>query len=113
MSIRFTILQHTELDNFKVQLLSLEQSIRYPIEGGQDYFTIVHGEQYHTFFSSMGPTRFLLVLDQDTVIGTAAATWKQITITQNEYTGLYISDLKLSTAYRKKSIPAKKASYIE
>jgi hypothetical protein len=111
MSIHFSIKNHTEIAVYTNSLLDLEKSIRYPIDDGNDYFTIIHGKNYHPFFSSMGITKFLIAFDEEEVIGSAAGTWKKITFGDKKYTGLYVSDLKLSSKYRGKTIPAKMAWY--
>ena len=75
MSITYTIVEQDQIEPYVEQLLSLEKDISYPIEGGADHFHIVHGTNYHSFFTTMGKTRFLLIQDNTTLIGSAAATW--------------------------------------
>ena len=56
--MRYKILPHTEIHPYIEQLHEIESSIHYPIEGGQDYFIIDHGPQYHPFFFRHGQKLF-------------------------------------------------------
>ena len=108
--MRYKILPHTEIQPYIDQLHEIESSIHYPIEGGQDYFIIDHGPQYHPFFSEMGRNYFLLVFDQNMVVGTIAGIFKKVSnskeMDKND-TGLYLAGLKLRKKYRGRGIPAR------
>ena len=74
MTIRYRIVDEQNLEPYVEQLLTIERTISYPIEGGTDEFTIVHGQQYHPFFTQMGKSRFLLVTDNENLVGIVAGT---------------------------------------
>lgn len=104
MVIQFILTNETGIEKYAQQLNKIEASISYPLTESNDHFTITHGSPYHTFFSTMGKTRFIVVLDNGAVIGLMVGVWKPVTVNGQSYTALYLADLKLSEHYRGKKI---------
>lgn len=104
MSIQFKIVDDHGIQPYSKALKEIEGSILYPLSETEDQFAIVHGDHYHCFFTGMGKTRFILALDNNSVCGIAALTWKKVIINNKGYTGLYLSDIKLAKPYRGKKI---------
>jgi len=108
MSIQFRIVDAEGLAPYVDGLRALEQGISYPIADGADSFVIDHGNDYHPFFSEMGvKTGFLVVLDNEDVVGSAVGVWKPSQIQGKSYIGLYFADLKLLPQYRGRNISSK------
>ncbi len=105
MKYNFDIFAPEEIDTYVKDFRLLEKRIQYPLENGQGNFRIVHGDDYHQFFTQQGyKTRFVAIKYRDKVIGSVAGVWKPIIIRNKEYTGFYISDLKIDMKHRKKKI---------
>ena len=113
MKYEFDIIGPENINNYIHDFRSLEEKIEYPLENGLGNFRIIHGENYHTFFTQQGfKTRFVAIKKRNKVIGTIAGIWKPIIINNKEYTGFYISDLKIDLDYRKKNILRKLLWYL-
>jgi hypothetical protein len=105
MKYEFKILDKEQIKIYVSQFREIEKYIEYPLEDGENTFTIDHGLDYHTFFSQQGhKSRFIAIKNNDRVIGTLAVVWKTIQIIDKNYTAIYFSDLKLDFKYRKKRI---------
>ncbi|MEC9474620.1 MAG: hypothetical protein VX746_01700 [Candidatus Neomarinimicrobiota bacterium] len=113
MKYEFDIFSPEEMGKYIRDFKSLEKTIEYPLEDGLGNFRIIHGDNYHTFFTQQGfKTRFVAIKYDHKVIGTVAGVWKPIKIRNKDYTGFYISDLKIDIAHRKKNILTKLLWYL-
>ena len=105
MKYNFQIFTPEEINTYVDELRLLEKRIEYPLENGQENFHIIHGNNYPQFFTQQGfKTRFVAIKHGDKVIGSVAGVWKPVIIESKEYTGFYISDLKIDVKHRKKKI---------
>ena len=105
MNYEFEIIGPEQIDKFLQELQSLEQDIKYPLENGHGNFIIRHGKEYSPFFTQQGhKTRFVTMKINSQLIGTAAGMWKEISLFDKNYNGLYIADLKIRPEHRKKAI---------
>ena len=107
MNIQFHLVGESGVSQYAKELRTIEQDILYPLNLSGDYFSIIHGESYSCFFSQMGKSRFILVLDGQKLIGVMAAVWKNVSINNQPCTALYLADLKLAKPYRGKSVTQK------
>ena len=107
MSIKLKIIESSDIMEYQSQFSNIEKSIKYPLDGGADSFTINHGNRYDQFFSNMGRSRFLIALESAKVCGSIAAVWKKIKINKKPLYALYIADLKIISKYRGRRIPLK------
>ena len=113
MRYEFDIIGPEQVNKYIRDFKSLEKTIEYPLENGQGNFRIIHGGNYHTFFSQQGfKTRFVAIKNENKVIGANAGIWKPIKINNKDYTGFYISDLKIESEHRKKNIVKKLLWYL-
>ena len=95
MRYEFDIIGPEQVNKYIRDFKSLEKTIEYPLENGHGNFRIIHGGNYHKFFSQQGfKTRFVAIKNENKVIGAIAGIWKPIKINNKDYTGFYISDLK-------------------
>ena len=105
MKYEFEIIGPGQVKKYIRDFKTLEKKIEYPLEDGNGSFKIDHGLNYHTFFTQQGfKTRFAVIKKDEKIIGTVAGIWKPIRINNKDYTGFYISDLKIDSNYRKKNI---------
>ena len=105
MKYEFEIIGPGQVKKYIRDFRALEKKIEYPLEDGNGSFKIDHGLNYHTFFTQQGfKTRFAVIKKDEKIIGTVAGIWKPIRINNKDYTGFYISDLKIDSNYRKKNI---------
>ena len=105
MKYEFEIIGPGQVKRYIRDFKTLEKKIEYPLEDGNGSFKIDHGLNYHTFFTQQGfKTRFAVIKKDEKIIGTVAGIWKPIRINNKDYTGFYISDLKIDSNYRKKNI---------
>ena len=105
MKLQYNIVSENNLSAYISELRLIEKDITYPLEDGLDSFFIDHGEDYSPFFTQQGfKTRFLIILDNDKVVGGVVGVWKRIIVKQKEYNALYASDLKLKKEYRNKGV---------
>ena len=105
---RFVIVGPDGLGPHVAELRALERDIHYPIDDGNDHFSIDHGPDYHPFFSMMGDrARFLLVIDGDRVVGSLAGVWRASSLADDVLPSLYLADLKLAPAYRGRGLVSK------
>ena len=107
MSIKLKIVESSDIMQYQNQFSNIEQSIKYPLDGGADSFTINHGNRYDHFFSNMGKTRFLIALESAKLCGSIAGVWKKIKINNKPLCALYVADLKIIAKYRGRRIPLK------
>ena len=113
MRYEFDIIGPEQVNKYIRDFKSLEKTIEYPLENGHGNFRIIHGGNYHTFFSQQGfKTRFVAIKNENKVIGAIAGIWKPIKINNKDYTGFYISDLKIESEHRKKNIVKKLLWYL-
>ena len=113
MNLQYHIVDETGIEPFVPELRALEKQIEYPLEDGVGGFTIDHGDTYYSFFLQQGiKVRFLIITNNNTVVGSIAGVWKQITFGEKDYTGLYAADLKLSPDFRQKGIHQKALWYL-
>tara|TARA_Y100000590_G_scaffold63016_1_gene67521 strand:- start:1470 stop:2369 length:900 start_codon:yes stop_codon:yes gene_type:complete len=113
MKYEFDIVGPEEVSKYIRDFKTLEEKIEYPLEDGVGSFRIIHGNDYHTFFTQQGfKTRFVAIKNENKVIGTIAGIWKPIRIKDKNYTGFYISDLKIDVNHRKKNILTKLLWYL-
>jgi len=93
------------LKPYSADLRYLEQSIEYPLDNGEQFFTIDHGNDYTRFFNQQGDrSLFILILDGSKVIGSLAGVWKSVQFWRRPQTALYLADLKMAHFYRGKGI---------
>ena len=105
MKYEFEIIGPGQVKKYIRDFKTLEKKIEYPLEDGNGSFKIDHGLNYYTFFTQQGfKTRFAVIKKDEKIIGTVAGIWKPIRINNKDYTGFYISDLKIDSNYRKKNI---------
>tara|TARA_B100001765_G_scaffold6867_1_gene3988 strand:+ start:980 stop:1879 length:900 start_codon:yes stop_codon:yes gene_type:complete len=113
MKYEFEIIGPGQVKKYIRDFKTLEKKIEYPLEDGNGSFKIDHGLNYHTFFTQQGfKTRFAVIKKDEKIIGTVAGIWKPIRINNKDYTGFYISDLKIDSNYRKKNILRKLLWYL-
>ena len=113
MKYEFEIIGPGQVKKYIRDFKTLEKKIEYPLEDGNGSFKINHGLNYHTFFTQQGfKTRFAVIKKDEKIIGTVAGIWKPIRINNKDYTGFYISDLKIDSNYRKKNILRKLLWYL-
>ena len=113
MRYEFDIIGPEQVNKYIRDFKSLEKTIEYPLENGHGNFRIIHGGNYHKFFSQQGfKTRFVAIKNENKVIGAIAGIWKPIKINNKDYTGFYISDLKIDSEHRKKNIVKKLLWYL-
>ena len=113
MKYEFEIIGPGQVKKYIRDFRALEKIIEYPLEDGNGSFKINHGLNYHTFFTQQGfKTRFAVIKKDEKIIGTVAGIWKPIRINNKDYTGFYISDLKIDSNYRKKNILRKLLWYL-
>ena len=113
MKYEFEIIGPEQVKKYIRDFKALEKKIEYPLEDGNGSFKIDHGINYHTFFTQQGfKTRFAVIKKDEKIIGTVAGIWKPIRINNKDYTGFYISDLKIDSNYRKKNILRKLLWYL-
>ena len=113
MKYEFEIIGPGQVKKYIRYFKTLEKKIEYPLEDGNGSFKIDHGLNYHTFFTQQGfKTRFAVIKKDEKIIGTVAGIWKPIRINNKDYTGFYISDLKIDSNYRKKNILRKLLWYL-
>lgn len=113
MRYEFDIIGPEQVNKYIRDFKSLEKTIEYPLENGHGNFRIIHGGNYHKFFSQQGfKTRFVAIKNENKVIGAIAGIWKPIKINNKDYTGFYISDLKIESEHRKKNIVKKLLWYL-
>lgn len=105
--LRYTILGPEKMGGYQDELADLESSISYPLEGGDDSFTIRHGESYHRFFSDMGESYFMIARSNERICGTIAGVIKKTALGSNHIRALYVADLKLRADIRGKGVPRK------
>ena len=105
MKLQYHIIGEKDLNPFVQKLRLIEKDIEYPLEDGGENFFIDHGKQYSPFFTQQGfKTRFLIILDNDNVVGSIAGVWKKTISNGKKYNALYASDLKLKREYRNKGL---------
>ena len=81
MKYEFDIIGPEKVSKYIRDFRSLEERIEYPLEDGLGNFRIIHGENYHTFFTQQGfKTRFVAIKNENKVIGSIAGIWKHIKI---------------------------------
>ncbi len=80
-------------------LRALERSIEYPLGDGQA-FCIDHGPRYHTFFSSMGRSVFVLAFRRGRLLGSLACVLRSCRQGTRTWQSLYLADLKLAAEAR-------------
>ena len=81
MKYEFDIIGPENINKYIHDFRSLEEKIEYPLENGLGNFRIIHGDNYHTFFTQQGfKTRFVAIKYEHKVIGTVAGVWKPIKI---------------------------------
>ena len=113
MKYEFDIIGPEKVNKYICDFRSLEEKIEYPLEDGLGNFRIIHGDNYHTFFTQQGfKTRFVAIKNENKVIGSIAGIWKPIKINNKDYTGFYISDLKIDLDHRNKNILRKLLWYL-
>ena len=113
MKYEFEIIGPRQVKKYIRDFRALEEKIEYPLEDGNGSFKIDHGLNYHIFFTQQGfKTRFAVIKNDEKIIGTVAGIWKPIRINNKDYTGFYISDLKIDSNYRKKNILRKLLWYL-
>lgn len=105
MNLSFEVCNEEGLCKYVQSLKSIEKNILYPLENGAESFRISHGETYAPFFTNQGyKTRFLIIKDNQKVIGGIVGIWKEITILKQKNKILYVADLKLEKNYRGKGV---------
>ena len=105
MKLTYHIVNENELEPFVPELRSVEKKIEYPLENGTESFVIDHGKRYSPFFTQQGyKTKFLIIETNNMIVGSLVGVWKKISLNQKNYTGLYVSDLKLKSEYRGRGI---------
>lgn len=108
MRLTYPILEPAALGPHIKGLRAVERGILYPIADGADSFAIDHGPEYHPFFSELGDrARFMVVLDGDEVVGSAAGVWRDARMEAHTIHTLYMGDLKLAPAARGRGVPAR------
>ncbi len=85
---------------FAASLAELERSITYPIDDGQDRFFIDHGEGYHRFFSTMGPSYFAIAHERGRVVGVLAGANRDVDWCGRRLPSFYLGDLKVAKEHR-------------
>ena len=108
MNLKYHIVDEKGIAPFVPELRALEEQIEYPLDDGSGGFTIDHGDAYYSFFLQQGiKVRFLIITNNNTVVGSITGVWKNITFGERDYMGLYAADLKLNPDFRKKGIHRK------
>ena len=103
-NINFEIVTAEQLMRYPKPLEEIEASITYPIDNGNDYFTINHGNNYAAFFANMGTARFLITKSNTQAIGIMAGVWKNTLYNNKAVTSLYLADKKLKPEFRGQNI---------
>ena len=105
MNFSYEIIKPENINEYVADFRSLEQEIVYPIEDGNGNFYIDHGDEYHPFFTQQGSkVRFVVIKNENKIIGTAAGIWKTVIMNGIQYNGLYVADLKIKKEFRGKKI---------
>ena len=113
MNLSFKICDENSVLSYIEDLKSIEKKILYPLENGNESFRIDHGDKYTPFFTNQGyKTRFLIIKDNDLVIGGLVGVWKKTTLNKDSLNILYIADLKLKKEYRGNGIIKKCLLYL-
>lgn len=102
--MKILLVDAAHLAPYAAGLRALERDITYPIADGQDRFWIDHGPDYHPFFSRLGEAHFLLALDGDTVVGTAAGILRTARFGDRTIPTGYACDLKLARSHRGRGV---------
>lgn len=101
MSLRTVRCDAASLAPWVPQLRALEAAIEYPLDDGNDRFTLDHGQSYHGFFSAMGESHFGLTLDAGRVVASLAAVEKRVVLTGHPpVRALYLGDFKAAPTHR-------------
>jgi hypothetical protein len=100
VAISFRTLNPRELEPWHESLRHLERDIQYPVGDVGETFRIDHGADYHSFFSNMGATRFVLALDGQDVVATLALVERTVRSADTHQTALYLCDYKVALRHR-------------
>ena len=110
--IQIAILEREELAERQGALRALEQSITYALDAqGQRRFCIDHGPDYGEFFARRGHARFMVVSQEQQVVGTLAGCWHQASLGRRPVRALYLGDLKLAASHRGRGVARQMALY--
>lgn len=87
-------------------LRALEASITYPLDDGQDAFTLDHGAAYHSFFSEQGAAYFLCAFDglRGPLVGSGVGIFKPASLDGVSFPTVYLCDVKVAAAHRGRGI---------
>jgi GNAT superfamily N-acetyltransferase len=91
--------------SFKAQvpaLRALEASITYPLDDGQDAFSLDHGAAYHPFFSRQGDAYFLCAFDgmNGPLVGSGVGIFKPVALDGAAFPSVYLCDVKVAASHR-------------
>ncbi len=102
--MKLLLVDAAHLAPYAAGLRALERDITYPLADGQDRFWIDHGAHYHPFFSALGEAHFLIALDGDAVVGTAAGILRTARFGERAVPTGYACDLKLAPSHRGRGV---------
>jgi hypothetical protein len=101
VSVRFLFLPASEIGPYVDGLRAIERATEYPIADGADAFTVDHGQDYASFFTTLGhDARFILAVDGDRILGGVAGIARNVRIGTRMVPALYGADWKLDPALR-------------
>jgi GNAT superfamily N-acetyltransferase len=87
-------------------LRALEASITYPLDDGQDAFSLDHGRAYHPFFSGQGDAYFLCAFDgyRGPLVGSGVGIFKPVALDGVPFPSVYLCDVKVAASHRGRGI---------
>ena len=87
MNLSFKICDEVSVVRYIKELKEIEKTILYPLKNGKDFFRINHGSGYTPFFINQGfKSKYLIIKDDNTVIGGCVGVWKKVTHSKKEKT---------------------------
>jgi hypothetical protein len=97
--LRIDLMDVDEVNQLRDELNAFESQFHYPLEPGVQ-FQIDHGTRYSAFFEQMGDPLFLVVRENQDVIGMIVVVRKDVRIGEDTFSALYLADLKVHPSHQ-------------
>ena len=101
--LQYEYISSAQTKKYAEKWWEFEKHFSYPLSPTVS-FKIDHGEDYSAFFRAIGEASFLLVWDQDVLVGCLAVVEKNLILNETLYPALYLADLKIRPNYQGRGI---------
>lgn len=105
LNYNFIELSNDNKEKMNNKLKVFEEKLKHDYPLGDDYFNIVHGDNYYAFFERLGDVHMNMIEKNNELIATACGVLRTI----NHKQCWYLCDLKVDPEYRGLHIPFKLA----